>query len=127
MVQWSLLPILSSTAVLAQSNTQTVTKVNFGNYNGTYEGDIEDMIPLSFGSLKQRSSQGAPQMTPDVRRYSHLKLMISYVMGSGAIAGKLLNCVGLVLTVYLSTVYILWMPLLTRSRCNKNKSKGCIT
>jgi len=38
------------------------------------------------GKLKSSSGR-APR--PDMRRYSHLKLMISYMLGSGALAGKL--------------------------------------
>ena len=67
-----------------------VTKVSFGEYSGSYEGDISTFVP-TMGNAKQRSSQlgHTHQLTPELRRYSHLKLMISYIMGSGAIAGEL--------------------------------------
>ena len=66
-----------------------ITKVSFGEYSGSYEGDISTFVP-TMGNAKQRSSQlgHKHQLTPELRRYSHLKLMISYIMGSGAVAGK---------------------------------------
>ena len=69
-----------------------VTKVSFGEYSGSYEGDISTFVP-TMGNAKQRSSQlgHTHQLTPELRRYSHLKLMISYIMGSGAIAGEFLK------------------------------------
>ena len=61
--------------------------MDFGTYQGTYEGDISDFSPLILGNAKQRSAP-SNQLTPEIRRYSHLKLMISYIMGSGAAAAK---------------------------------------
>ena len=73
---------------MAKKNKNHVdTKVDFGTYHGTYEGDISDFAPLVLGNAKQRSGPSS-QLTPEIRRYSHLKLMISYIMGSGAAAAK---------------------------------------
>ena len=73
-----------------------VTKVSFGEYSGSYEGDISTFVP-TMGNAKQRSSQlgHTHQLTPELRRYSHLKLMISYIMGSGAIAGESISEISL--------------------------------
>lgn len=91
MVQFSntLLPVLSSTVAFAEvANVESeVTKVNFGEYSGSYEGDISTFVP-TMGNAKQRSSQLGHKLTPELRRYSHLKLMISYIMGSGAVAAR---------------------------------------
>jgi len=80
------LSLLTSQTVLAKKN-KIDTKVDFGTYQGTYEGDISDFSPLLIGNAKQRSAP-SNQLTPEIRRYSHLKLMISYIMGSGAAAAK---------------------------------------
>ena len=76
-----------------KKNKEVNHAVNFGEYQGTYEGDIAEISRFALGNVKQRSG-AASQLTPETRRYSHLKLMISYVMGSGRdsqIALKLLN------------------------------------
>lgn len=76
----------ASTSVLGQE-PRTHTVVSFGNYNGTYEGDISDILPATLTGSKKRTGQ-SEMLGPDVRRYSHLKLMISYILGSGALAAR---------------------------------------
>ena len=78
---------LSVEAKKNKKNKEVNHAVNFGEYQGTYEGDIGEISKFALGNVKQRSGV-ASQLTPETRRYSHLKLMISYVMGSGAAAAK---------------------------------------
>ena len=94
--------ILLST-VLYLVSTAVGNNVTFGDYIGWYEGldnlelELISSPPVFLKSAEEgeektsdRHHQAAQQFdkTMGIRRFSHLKLMISYMLGSGALACK---------------------------------------